>query len=62
MTSPRFGAVVRDAGVSFLVWAPAQTDIALVIDNGPELPMRAQDSGFFSADVADAREIGRAHV
>ena len=36
--SSRFGALVRDGGVSFSVWAPAQTSVALVIENGAEIP------------------------
>ena len=36
--SPHFGALVHDGGVPFSVWAPAQTSLALVIENGAEIP------------------------
>jgi maltooligosyltrehalose trehalohydrolase len=55
MTRPRFGAVVHDGGVTFSVWAPAQTEVTLVIENGADIPMRAGDDGFFSVDVPEAR-------
>src|SRR5688572_31752208 len=54
MTEPQFGAVVHDGGVRFRVWAPAQTEMALILDDGPALPM-SKDDGFFSLDVETAR-------
>ena len=53
--SPRFGALVHDGGVSFSVWAPAQTSVALVIENGAEMPMQAGENGFFTLDTAEAK-------
>ena len=53
--SSRFGALVHDGGVSFSVWAPAQTSVALVIENGAELPMPAGENGFFTLDTAEAK-------
>jgi maltooligosyltrehalose trehalohydrolase len=54
MTEPQFGAVVHDGGVRFRVWAPAQSEMALILDDGPALPM-SKDDGFFSLDVESAR-------
>ena len=51
----RFGAIVHEHGVSFTTWAPAHAEVALVLDDGPERPMVAGDSGFFTLDVPEAR-------
>ena len=51
--SSRFGALVHDGGVTFSVWAPVQTSVALVIENGAELPMPAGENGFFTLDTAE---------
>jgi maltooligosyltrehalose trehalohydrolase len=55
MRRPRFGHLVHDEGVSFRVWAPAQTDVSLVFDGGSEHPMGREDGGFFGIDIADAQ-------
>lgn len=55
MGRPRFGAFVHDDGVSFRVWAPAQSELALVLDGRAELPMTREDDGFFTIDVQGAR-------
>lgn len=55
MASTRFGALVNDDGVSFSVWAPAQGEVALVIDGVPDIPMARSDDGFFTVDVARGR-------
>jgi len=54
MTESRFGAVVHDAGVRFRVWAPAQSEVALILDEGEPIPM-SRDEGFFALDVLSAR-------
>jgi len=54
MRKGRFGAEVHDRGVHFSVWAPAQSELALILDDRP-LPMQRADDGFFSLDVAEAR-------
>jgi len=50
----RFGAVPHDKGVSFGVWAPAQSSVALVLVGDPDRPMHRQSDGFFTLDVAEA--------
>jgi maltooligosyltrehalose trehalohydrolase len=55
MRRHRFGAQVHDDGVFFSVWAPAQTDVAVVIDGADEHIMSRTDDGFFTVDVANAR-------
>jgi maltooligosyltrehalose trehalohydrolase len=50
----RFGAIPHDNGVSFSVWAPAQSAVVLVRPDHPDVPMHPDGDGFFSVDVADA--------
>ena len=54
MTNSQFGAVVHDQGVRFRVWAPAQREVALILDDGVPLPMSRNDEGFFSIDIDTA--------
>src|ERR687897_1184041 len=55
MRRQRFGAQVHDGGVFFSVWAPAQTEVAVVIDGADEQIMSRTDDGFFTVDVANVR-------
>src|SRR5688572_14254625 len=52
---PRLGAVVTARGVSFRVWAPAQKELALVLEGRDAIPMQAEAGGYFSTHVAYAR-------
>jgi maltooligosyltrehalose trehalohydrolase len=51
----RFGATLDTDGASFRVWAPAQSRLAVVMDDGLEVAARQEDEGFFSAHVPGAR-------
>lgn len=55
MNTSRFGAIPYEGGVRFTVWAASQSKVALVLDDGPDLPMRQEDDGFFTLDVPGAR-------
>src|SRR5262245_32203279 len=55
MADARFGALVHDSGVSFSVWAPAQTCVSLVIEGGRERAMQSVDGGFFTLETAEAK-------
>ncbi len=48
------GAEVRADGVHFRVWAPAQTQVAVVID-GRDFPLEREEHGYFSGLVREAR-------
>jgi len=50
-SQPSLGATVDDGGVVFTVWAPAQRDVAVVLDGQPEIPMTPAGAGYFSARV-----------
>jgi len=48
-----FGATVIDAHhTRFRFWAPQQTQISVVIDDAPALPMTAQQDGWFEANAS----------
>src|SRR5262245_8742094 len=55
----RFGAIAHDDGVTFTVWAPAQSEIALVIEGDADRAMHRSSDGFFTLDVPEARSGGR---
>jgi maltooligosyltrehalose trehalohydrolase len=47
-----FGALlVAPAKTHFSLWAPTARTVAVEIENGPSVPMRADDGGWFRADV-----------
>jgi maltooligosyltrehalose trehalohydrolase len=50
---PPLGAVVGPAGVTFTVWAPAQREVALVLDGRSELWLEPQPGGYFMATVPE---------
>jgi len=54
-SQPSLGATVDDDGVVFSVWAPAQRDVAVVLDGASEIPMTPVGAGYFSARVPAAR-------
>jgi maltooligosyltrehalose trehalohydrolase len=49
----RFGAIPHAKGVSFGVWAPAQSSVALVLEGERDRPMQRRSDGFFTLDVAE---------
>jgi len=49
------GATVDSDGVTFTVWAPAQREVALVLDGRPDIPMASAGAGYFSARAPDVR-------
>ena len=53
--TPRLGAIAHDNGVTFTVWAPSQSAVALVLEGERDRPMRADADGFYILDAADAR-------
>lgn len=55
MSTSQFGAEVHDDGVRFRVWAPAQTEVSLVLDDGLPQQMNREEQGFFALDVKAAR-------
>ena len=55
MSNHRFGPAVRDDGVSFRLYAPAQKAVTLVIEGRPDIAMTRDDIGFFQADAAGAK-------
>ena len=48
------GAEVVEGGVHFRVWAPSQTEVAVVID-GRDFPLQRESDGYFSGLVAEAK-------
>jgi maltooligosyltrehalose trehalohydrolase len=57
MLSPRrrkLGAELVSSGVSFRVWAPTHSRVAVVIDRGEESPLEREPSGHFSGVIASA--------
>ena len=50
MSRHRFGARVTADGVSFRLWAPAAQRVDVLLD--PPLPMRRDNDGWFSLDIA----------
>ena len=52
---PPLGAVAGPQGVAFHVWAPAQREVAVVIDGKSEVPMTRQPDGYFAATMPDVR-------
>jgi len=56
---PRLGAVPGADGVVFTVWAPAQRELALVIDGRPDIRMTPEPEGYFTTRVSDVREEDR---
>lgn len=53
MTRP-FGAIARDKGVTFHVWAPEQPDLSVAFVDGGEMPMQRDAAGFFTLDAPGA--------
>ena len=49
-----FGAQTESGGTRFALWAPTAQEVALVLD-GQDHPMPAQDGGWRSATVAEAK-------
>ena len=49
------GATVDSDGVTITVWAPAQREVALVLDGRPDIPMAPAEAGYFSATAPDVR-------
>ncbi len=56
--APRLGALVGDRGVTFRAWAPAQQELALVLDEGADVPMTPEGDGCFVVHV-DAAHAGQ---
>ena len=54
-SEPRLGAIVEADGTVFNVWAPAQREIALVLDGQPDIPMTGLGAGYFTATAAGVR-------
>jgi maltooligosyltrehalose trehalohydrolase len=54
-SSWRFGPTVTPAGVTFRVWAPAQSSVSVVIEGVGDRPLTRDDDNFFSAHIAEAR-------
>ena len=49
------GAEVTGSGVHFRVWAPAQQTVKVVFDGGEQIPLEAEDAGYFSGFAPNAR-------
>ncbi|MBV9118864.1 MAG: malto-oligosyltrehalose trehalohydrolase [Acetobacteraceae bacterium] len=48
-----FGATVLEGGrTRFRLWAPAQQDVALVVEGADPVPMRREPEGWFAVEVA----------
>lgn len=47
----QIGAEATKEGVSFRVWAPLASELAVVIENHSPVPMLAEENGYFSAVV-----------
>ena len=52
---PRLGAVAGPDRVDFAVWAPAHREVGLVIEGTPDVAMKSQAAGYFTASVPDVR-------
>ena len=52
-----FGAELTLAGVRFRLWAPRAKDVALVLNDGPRVPMQAEPEGWFSM-TSDKAGVG----
>jgi maltooligosyltrehalose trehalohydrolase len=50
----KLGAELISGGVSFRVWAPAHSRVAVVIENGEESPLEREPSGHFSGVIPSA--------
>jgi maltooligosyltrehalose trehalohydrolase len=48
-----FGAEAGNGGVDFRVWAPAAKTVDVLVDDGPTVALKAQESGYFAAWVED---------
>jgi maltooligosyltrehalose trehalohydrolase len=53
------GAEVSGGGVHFRVWAPASRTVDAVFDGGETAPLEAEDAGYFSGFVPNARAGSR---
>jgi len=53
------GAEVSDDGVLFRVWAPVRKRVEVVFDDGDNVPLHAEDSGYFSGVAPKARAGSR---
>jgi len=53
------GAEVSDDGVLFRVWAPVRKRVEVVFDDGGNVPLHAEDSGYFSGVAPKARAGSR---
>ena len=53
------GAECSSDGVHFRVWAPARTTVEVVLDGGETVPLQAEDLGYFSGVVTNARAGSR---
>ncbi|WP_421577220.1 malto-oligosyltrehalose trehalohydrolase [Shinella sp. M31] len=49
------GAEILANSVSFRVWAPAQSCVSLLLDDGREWRMNPEDAGYFRLDLEDIR-------
>jgi len=54
-----FGAELSAIGVRFRLWAPRAKSVALVLEDGPELPMEAEPDGCFALMTEEARAGSR---
>jgi maltooligosyltrehalose trehalohydrolase len=54
-----FGAEIVDDGVRFRLWAPKLDRVSLVLEDGPELAMRASADGWFELTTDAARAGSR---
>ena len=54
-----FGAQLTAGGVRFRLWAPRAKAVALVLEDGPELPMQTEPEGWFALTTDDARAGSR---
>ena len=53
------GAEVADGGVHFRVWAPIRKIVEVALDGGETVPLEAEDAGYFSGLVPQARAGSR---
>jgi maltooligosyltrehalose trehalohydrolase len=53
------GAEVSDAGVHFRVWAPVRKTVEVVFDDGGQVALQAEASGYFSGLAPNARAGSR---
>jgi maltooligosyltrehalose trehalohydrolase len=53
-----FGAEITSDGIRFALWAPTAQDVRLVLDTA-ELPMTADDEGWYSLVSQEARAGSR---